>query len=174
MAINKSILKATATIEWNGEVAGDVRALSPVELLAVLASLGDDIAGVFAAMDEFDKIDFANPDKGAIADRIMLAAPTIMALFKEHFPNLLARIIAAAADEPEEWEYVRDNYDAALQFYFLAEICRVTFHNPDGFRRFVGNVLALSSTVRELSVSATAKNKKPPSHKTERPSSVDG
>ncbi len=174
MAINKNITKATATIEWNEEVAGDVRALSPVEVLAVLSSLGDDLAGVFSAMDVYDSLDFTNPDKGALADQLLASAPTILGLFKTHFPNVLAKLIAAAADEPEEWEYIRDNYDVALQFYFISEIARVTFHDPQGFRRFVGNVQALMAAAGELTVSASKKGKKPLPRKTGRPSSVAG
>lgn len=157
MAINREIRKRNTVIRWADTDVCTVRAIGPQDVLDVLATAGEDLAGVFAAMDEFDAINVNQASKEQLADQLLTRVPDAMKALKKHLPDVLARIIVVASDDDTDgaWEFVRDNFDAALQFYCLAEIARLTFVSPEGFRTFVGNVIALMETGRALTVSAS-------------------
>ena len=87
-----------------------------------------------------------------------------------HLPTLMAQLIARAADAADDWEMVRDHYSFVLQFDILAEIAKLTFNEPEGFRRFVGNVLLLV----DLAGTLTSGSKKRPKTRAARPSSAAG
>lgn len=152
--LSKTVRKRTAEIVWGDEIVAQVHALDPKDVADILVEMGQDVAGVFSALDEVDDLRTAmaraqgNPEDAA--DQIMQALPQVLVAFRKHLPNVLAKIVATAAGEPEEWEYVRDNYDVMLQFLILGEIARVTFVSVDGFRMFAGNVVALVETVSSL------------------------
>ncbi len=150
--LNKEIRKRTATIYWGDEVAAEVRALAPTDVAQVLVAMSQDIGAVFNALDSIDGMDLrqaaANPE--GLAEVIMTRLPIAMAAFQRHLPDVMAQLVATASDNPEEWEFVRDNFDVALQFNILAEVCRITFVSVDGFKAFMGNVLALAGVVENL------------------------
>lgn len=133
----------TVDITWQGEVVASVRGLTPADVTAILISVGEDLAGLFNVAEEVDgmKLELANAD--ALADQLMSQWPKFVAAIGTHLPNTLAQVIANAADAPEEWEMVRDHYSFVLQFEILAEIAKLTFNEPEAFRRFVGNALLL-------------------------------
>jgi hypothetical protein len=58
-------------------------------------------------------------------------------------PGLAAKIIAVASDAPEDADFIRANFVLPLQFEALAAIAQLTFIDSNGFKRFLGNVLAL-------------------------------
>lgn len=157
--LNKTIRKRVATVMWAGEVAAEVRGLTPDDVAQILVAMGQDIGAVFDALDTLDTVDFrqaaANPD--ALADKLLQILPQALAAFRTHLPDVMAKLIAVAADDPDSWEHVRDNYDVTLQFLILAEVMRVTFTNVEGFKAFAGNVLALAGAVQNLTSA-----KKPP------------
>lgn len=167
----KKIKKApSASVKWDGEVVAEVRGLSPADITNILVSVGDNLAGLFSTAEDFDeiKVDTKNPDKAA--DQLLAAWPKLVGSFATHLPDTLATIIANAADAPEEWEFVRDNYPMALQLEILVEIARLTFESPEGFRRFVGNALLLVN----LGGTLTSGSKKRPKTRVAPPSSDAG
>ena len=114
------------------------------------------------------KLDVQNAEK--LADQLMQSWPKIIPSVGVHLPNLMAQLIARAADAPDEWEMVRDHYSFVLQFDILAEIAKLTFNEPEGFRRFVGNVLLLV----DLAGTLTSGSKKRPKTRPGRLSSAAG
>ncbi len=150
--LNKEIRKRTATVYSGDEVAAEIRALAPTDVAQVLVAMSQDIGAVFAALDSIDEIDFrqaaANPE--AMADKVMAVLPSALVAVQRHLPDVMAQMIATASGEPDSWEFVRDNFDTALQFNILAEVCRLTFVNVEGFKVFMGNVLALAGVVQNL------------------------
>ena len=165
-------LKAAPTVDikWQGEVVASVRGLSPADVAALLVSVGEDLAGLFSIAEEVDgmKLDVQNAEK--LADQLMQSWPKIITSVGVHLPNLMAQLIARAADAPDEWEMVRDHYSFVLQFDILAEIAKLTLNEPEGFRRFVGNVLLLV----DLAGTLTSGSKKRPKTRPGRLSSAAG
>lgn len=160
----------TVDISWQGEVVASVRGLSPADVTAVLISVGEDIAGLFSVAEEVDKMKLNGGDAEQLADQLMSQWPKIVVAVGEHLPNVLSQLIARAAGDPDAWEMVRDNYSFVLQFDILAEIAKLTFNSPEGFRRFVGNVLLLV----DLAGTLTSKDKKRPRTPAVLPSSGAG
>lgn len=159
--LSKTIKKRTAEVRWGDdyEVVATVRALDPKDIADILVEMGQDIGGVFQALDEVDDLRTAvaraNGDANVVADKIMESLPQALMAFRKHLPDIMAKIVATAADAPDDWEYVRDNYDAMLQFLILGEICRVTFVTVEGFKVFAGNAAALVTTIGKIT---SAKN----------------
>ena len=114
------------------------------------------------------ELDRSNPDR--LADQLLSVWPKILEAFGTHSPNLIARVIARAADQEDEWQMVRDNYSVVLQFDLLVEIAKLTFNDPAGFKRFVGNVLSLVNLAGTL----TSVGTKRPSTRAVRPSLAAG
>lgn len=153
-------LQAAPTVEvpWSGEVVASVRGLAPADITNLLVSVGEDLAGLFSLIEDLDKTKIDTKDATAAADQLMTIWPEIVSKVGVHTPDLLARLIATACDSPDDWEMVRDSYPFPLQFEILAEMARLTFNSPEGFRRFVGNVLLLV----DLSGTLTSGSKKRP------------
>lgn len=160
-----------AKIVQGDELIAEVRGISPSDLTGILMDVGEDLGGMFDFVDEIDKMKTAKvDDPSALADQLMSDWPKIVQAIGTHMPNLLSKIIARAADEPDEWEMVRDTYGFALQFEILVEIARLTFTSPEAFTRFVGNVLALV----DLSGTLTSGNTRRPRIKHAQPSLAGG
>ena len=153
-------LKAAPTVDltWQGEVVASVRGLTPADVTAILVSVGEDLAGLFNLAEEVDGMKLQAGDAEKLADQLMQGWPKIVTAIGTHLPNALAQVIANAADAPDEWEMVRDHYSFVLQFEILAEVAKLTFNEPEGFRRFVGNVLLLVDLAGTLT---SGSNKRP-------------
>lgn len=155
-------------ITWQGEVVATVRGLSPADVTAILVDVGEDIAALFNVQEELEQVKLQTKDASVLADQLLAQWPKIFVAISSHFPNVMAKLIARAADadDKDTWMMVRDEYSVVLQMDILAEIARLTFNDPEGFRRFVGNVLALV----DLTGTLTSKNKKRPLTRAEPPS----
>lgn len=66
--------------------------------------------------------------------------------FVQHFPLLVANVIALAADEPNAWENAT-KLPIPVQTEAVVEIARLTFEDYNGFKKFVGNVVAAAQSV---------------------------
>ena len=164
--LKKLKVAPTVDVSWQGEVVATVRGLSPADVSAILVSVGEDLAALFSVVEDVEGMKLDLKDKEALADTLMTQWPKIIVSVSEHLPNVLAQLIARAADSPEEWEMVKNTYGFVLQFDILAEIARLTFNEPAGFQRFVGNVLMLV----DLSGTLTSGGAKRPSTRGGRPS----
>lgn len=148
----------TVDITWQGEVVASVRGLTPADVTGILIAVGEDLAGLFNVAEEVDGLKLSKDNAEKLADELLQQWPKIVTAIGTHLPNLLSQVIANAADEPDAWEMVRDNYSFVLQFEILAEIAKLTFNEPEAFRRFVGNALLLV----DLAGTLTSGSKKRP------------
>ena len=112
----------TVDIKWQGEVVASVRGLTPADVTAILVSVGEDLAGLFSLAEEVDGMKLEIENAEALANQLLTQWPKFITAVGTHMPNVLAQLIANAADAPEEWEMVRDHYSFVLQFEILAEI----------------------------------------------------
>lgn len=160
----------TVDVSWQGEVVATVRGLSPADVSAILVSVGEDLAALFSVVEDVEGLKINLDNKEALADKLMTEWPRIIVSVSEHLPNVIAQLIARAADSPDDWKMVKDHYSFVLQFDILAEVARLTFNEPAGFQRFVGNVLALA----DLGGTLTSGSAKRPSTRGVRPSSAAG
>ena len=165
-------LKAAPTVDvsWQGEVVATVRGLSPADVSAILVSVGEDLAALFSVVEDVEGIKISLDDKETLAEKLMTEWPKIIVSVSEHLPNVIAQLIARAADSPDDWEMVKEHYSFVLQFDILAEIAKLTFNEPAGFQRFVGNVLMLV----DLSGTLTSGSVKRPRTRGVQPSSAVG
>ena len=151
MAINKSIKNVRDAVMWNGEEAASVRGLTPNDVAQLLADKGQGVHVMLEASDAFSFADIDLNDKGQVADKIMSDAPKMIVHMANNLPDFLAKVIVVAAGgDDEDVEYIRDNWPLPLQFEALRKIAVQTFSGPEGFRMFVGNVLALAGAVKNL------------------------
>jgi hypothetical protein len=147
MAINKEYQVPRADVSWNNQTLGTCRGLNANDFVVVIAENAEDTDKVlsvlnadtasemFAAGDAVQQAGSfsAMPENAAKTfGKIMLLAPT-----------LVAKVLARAFDEPDSWEYIRDNWTLPAQFEAASEVARLTFIDPPAFRRLVGNVMAL-------------------------------
>ncbi len=153
MGINKNLIAAAASIEWAGVEAATVRGLTPQDFSAILVAEGLTIAEMFTESDVLDMSNLDMTNQAQIADRLMSQGGPLLMTLANHAPSLLARIIAVAADEEDietATKYIAVNFSLPLQFECLAQIAYMTFNGPEGFRRFVGNVMVLVNTVQAM------------------------
>ena len=152
MGINKKIVKRQVEIPVDGQVAVTVGGLTPNQLATILKTAGEDIAGVVGIADDLDamKMEMKGKDNEMIAEIIANQVPTIMSSVAKNLPEMFARIIAVAADDEDEWEFVLNNFNIGLQVECLQKIAELSFNGPQGFQIFLGNVLALVDTGRTL------------------------
>lgn len=155
MAINKSFGNTKTPVMWNGEEALSVRGLTPDDITKVLILEGENIADLFGTATAVDLSGVNTRDTEQLADWLMAKAPTLLMALANKSPTLLARILAVSAMEGEDdleesAEYIRSNFTLPLQFEAAVRIAALTFAGPEGFRLFVGNVMALVETVAAL------------------------
>lgn len=144
MSVNFDFQVERKKIEWNGQFAAEVRGMTPNDIVRLIASNPDEADQVAALLDE-DTSDLLVGEQNAdeIAEALQSAATRSFGKVAAKVPDLLAKVIATACDSPDQWELVRDRFVLPLQFDILQEVARLTFVDPPGFRRFVGNVMAL-------------------------------
>lgn len=167
MAINRGIQNVRDSVMWNGEEAATVRGLTPNDVAQLLADEGRGLHVMLEANEAFSFADIDLKNKEQIADRIMAEAPKLLVHLANNLPDFLAKLIAVAADgDDEDADFIRDNWSLPLQYEALRKIAVQTFSGPEGFRMFVGNVLALADTMRSLTgrkAGAPAERTLPPS-----------
>lgn len=151
MSLNNDFQVERKKIEWNGQFAAEVRGLTPHDIMRVIAENPVEADAVLSTLEGEAKQQFADEDRTSeqIAESLQDSATKSFGKIVAKFPDLVAKIIAAACDSPDQWEVVRDRFVVPLQFEIAQEIARLTFIDPPGFRRFVGNVMALIGAFKQ-------------------------
>lgn len=162
MAINKNFFIERKTIQHNGQDVCDVRGVSPDDIAQVMAENAADMEVLFETWEK-DKVlsgvnvrDDVELSK-AFTDNSTKMVTTILTAV----PSLAAKIIAMACDEPENWTTVK-TWVVPLQFDILREIAVLTFVDKNGFKAFLGNVMALVGSVSETKTMGETKTTKTP------------
>lgn len=150
MGINKNFYLPRRKITWDGQEVCEVHGLAPADIAAVMQENAADLERIVESWQKDKALASIAADPTAseqIAAKINENAAVLFGSLISLVPNLAAKLIALAADEEDAWEHVRDNYVVPLQFDILCEIAQMTFVNQDGFKKFLGNVLALAGNV---------------------------
>ena len=145
MSLNLDFQVERKKVEWNGQFVAEVRGLTPHDIMRVIAenpAEADEILESLQSKTRGHMADAGLSDEG-VADALMGDAKDSFGKLVAKCPDFVAKVIAVACDSPDQWEIVRDRFVLPLQFDLLQEIARLTFVDPPGFRRFVGNVMAL-------------------------------
>lgn len=82
-------------------------------------------------------------------------AKNAIALLLRDVPELAARIIASAADEPAAWPTV-SRLPISVQAEALAAVWDLTFEEPDSVKKFVASLTAIAKTMGSLRTPAAA------------------
>ncbi|MBT9159045.1 MAG: hypothetical protein DDT26_00294 [Dehalococcoidia bacterium] len=144
MNVNVDFQVERKRVEWGGQFAVEVRGLTPSDIVRVIAENPVEADAVFDALEGDVRESVASgAEPGAIADALSGDAAASFGRIAAKAPDIVAKIIAVAADSPDDWRVIRERFVLPLQFDALQEIARLTFIDPPGFRRFVGNVMAL-------------------------------
>lgn len=144
MAINPDYQAERKRVEWQGQFVADARGLTVNDIVKILSDNPAQIEEVFVAFEKEARI--APGDMRTAAEIAAYAEKESRAAFTRLIassPDLVARVLAAACDSPELWKTVRDQFTIPVQLELATEIARLTFVDPPGFKRFVGNVMAL-------------------------------
>lgn len=153
MAINKKA-SLRKSVKWNGGEVAQVRGLSSRDIEVILSREGESLRSVLDALDDqvdLHAVDVKNPD--SIAAAIMKAGPGTVVQISRMLPHFLSTVVAVAADSEDldgDVEHIAAEWPVALQFMALTDIAVLTFSGPEGFRAFVGNVLALVGLAKTL------------------------
>lgn len=159
MGINRALTAASHDVTWNGEQATTVRGLTPQDFSAILVAEGLTIAEFFTNSERVNLRGINLQDTDQVASALQSQGGPLLMSLASHAPSVLARIIAVASDEEDIEEataHVAVNFSAPLQFECLAQIARMTFNGPEGFRLFVGNVMTLVQSVRAMTSTSGA------------------
>lgn len=149
MSINKKFFTPRREIQWDGIVVCDVKGVTPNDIARTLAENAADLETLMEAWktDDAMRVLALTPEAEDVSKFIADNSTTIFTKMIGLVPNLCAKIIAIAAGDADEWEHVRDEYTLPLQFDILTTIAELTFINQDGFKKFLGNVMALAGSV---------------------------
>lgn len=163
MGINKSLKQQTVPVMWGNEEAAVVRGLLPSDIADIIRLAGHRIHDILATLDELDITKNSGSAEEA-ADRLLDELPNAISRISVSVPELVALIIAYAADEadPSTIDYIRDTWPVAVQADALASIARETFVDDEGFRRFVGNVVAVLQSGNALVSTAQPRRRTAP------------
>lgn len=151
MSLNNDFQVERKKIEWNGQFAAEVRGLTPADIMRVIAENPEAADAVMESLEDEAREQLGEGDVTAdgLAEALQGNAAKSFGKIVAKFPDLVAKVIAAACDSPDQWEMVRDRFVVPLQFDIAQEIARLTFIDPPGFRRFVGNVMALAGAFKK-------------------------
>lgn len=150
MGINKDFRLPRRQIKWDGQDVCEVHGLAPADLAVVMRENAGDMERIVESWSKDKALASIADDPTAseeIAEKITQNSAVLFGSLINLVPDLAAKLIALAADDADMWEHVRDNYVVPLQFDILCEIAQMTFVNQDGFKKFLGNVLALAGNV---------------------------
>ena len=143
--LNKELDFGSGEVTWKGQKVASVRALTPQDIAVILVKAGENIAGLFLAADDLDmgSLDLKNTE--LLADQLTARAPKVMLKIAQSAPDLIAQIIAQAADATEDPEAVDSimAWPFPLQSRYLTQLAVHSFGDSEGFRMFLGEVSAL-------------------------------
>lgn len=150
MTVNIDFQVERKEVSWNGQQAAVVRGLTPHDILKIIAENPADADAVLGVFENDAKAALSDDEQDAdqVADVLQVTAKQSLGQIVGKAPDLLAKVIAAACDSPDQWQFIRDKFVLPLQFDLLQEVARLTFIDPPGFRRFVGNVMALIGALK--------------------------
>ena len=156
MSINKDFFTESTTIQWNGKDVCTVRGLTSDDISQLLASELDNAEAIVEAIQTKSlggqEVDFRN--SAQVASVIEDNAKNVALNLLKVAPDLIARLIAISADEPDAWQDIKKRFVLPLQVNILCKIAELTFVDGATFRELVGNVVGLVGSFKTTSPAA--------------------
>lgn len=143
MALNKNFYAPTKTVKWNGEEVGTFNGISANDLALIMAEQTAQLELLVSTLEgdaSVRKLDPKNSEE--IGNFMQQNAGRLLSTLLSKLPELAASIIAVSAGEPDKADVVQ-TWPVPLQMEVLTEIAVLTFQDYNGFKRFLGNVMAL-------------------------------
>jgi hypothetical protein len=148
MGFNKDFNVPRTTVQWDDQDVCTVRGITPRDIAKVVAENGGDVELLLQTWEKDESLRSIDAgDSEAVTAAIQANSGKLFNTILSSVPDLVAKLIAEAAEEPDHWLVVRDQYVLPLQLDILKEVARLTFVNPDKFQEFLGNVLGLVGSV---------------------------
>lgn len=98
-------------------------------------------------------------DPAIIDSAVRKSGDKMIQSFLQQFPLLAANVIAVASDEPEAWQVAR-HLPLPVQVEAILATARLTFEDAEGFKKFVGNVIAVLQSASAHAPQIVDKSKK--------------
>lgn len=145
MAINKEFFAPREAVKYNGIEVCDVRGITPDDLARIMVENAADVEQVFTMLERDDTLkDIAKDDPEAVMGAMKTHGKSFFNMLITKVPELIAKIIAVAADDPEGYDHIRKNFVLPVQLEAITTVAKLTFVDSNGFKAFLGNVLALA------------------------------
>jgi hypothetical protein len=146
VALNKNFFVPTYELRHGDQIVGTLRGITPDDIARVMSENAADVESLMASLEK-DKI-LARVDPNKDEDLRQALADNSAKLFQMTIslvPDLVAKIIAVAMDEPGESQFIRKSFNVALQLEAIVQIAKLTFVDQNGFKAFLGNVMGLAA-----------------------------
>jgi hypothetical protein len=146
MGINKEFYEPRATINWQGQVVCDVRGITPTDITQLMAENAADMETLVTTFERdrvLSQVDVSNDE--ALTNALTENTTKLFTTLVTTVPDLMAKIIAVAADCADDQEAIDAvrKYVIPLQFEILTQVAKLTFVDQNGFKEFLGKILAL-------------------------------
>ena len=146
MGINKDFYEPRYQIAWQNQNVCDVRGVTPTDIARIVSENAADMETLVTTFERdkmLTSIDIGNDEQlsNALAENTTKLFSTLITTV----PDLMVKIIAVAAecaDDEEAVEVIR-KFVMPLQFEILTQIAKLTFVDQNGFKDFLGKVMAL-------------------------------
>lgn len=103
----------------------------------------DDVDKIIAAF----RSEVPSLDPEAVDAAVRERGNAMISVLLQHFPIVAGNVIAVASDEPEQWD-VAQKLPVPVQIDALVKVAKLTFNDFDGFKKFLGNVLAVVQSAK--------------------------
>jgi hypothetical protein len=149
MSINTNFHTPRITVKhpMTQEELCTVRGITPDDIAFIVCEHAEEVEKVMKTLEDSPAIGEAVA-AGETSTAVEALTPSLLNSLIQSVPSLAAKIIAVAADEPSMWGHVQKNFVLPIQFNVLTEIAKLTFIDKNGFKEFLGNVMALLGNVK--------------------------
>lgn len=144
MSINTDFHTPRVTVKHptTGEELCTVRGITPDDIAFIVCEHAEEVEKVMKTIEDSPAIGEALAG-GEATTAAEALSPSMFNSLIQSVPSLAAKVIAVAADEPSMWGHVQKNFVLPIQFNVLTEVAKLTFIDKNGFKEFLGNVMAL-------------------------------
>lgn len=160
MGINRDSLAFKEEFVFGDIHYGTIRAIVPQDIALLLTTFEGSFSEMFKGVESLDLKSLEVKDSNKLADQLIERGPKFLMALAQNVPNLLARLIAIAADDDAEdvIDAIQAGMPMPVQFAYVTRLCELSFLNVRGFSEFVGNVSALIKTAEALTSAPTLKS----------------
>lgn len=144
MAFNRGVYQQTKEIKHGDAVIATVRAINPNDISRLVTEASADLEQLVGIFEDDASIRGLDLKDGAAVDAAVAThSSRLIVLAIQRVPMLVAKVLAIACDAPEA-EAEIGALPLPVQTEMLHEIAVLTFVDGEGFRKFLGNAMALA------------------------------